>query len=125
MEARESIVIDWSPDSVALLRQRARQAASYRKPRIQNERVWGKDGVTWNRVASYLRVRVVPEGGIFSSESPTISSTESWLSREALLTLLNSPVLDFALRTLLGSRMHGQAPVLGGELDASNRCGVA
>jgi hypothetical protein len=100
------LVIDWSKDSVALLRQRARQTASYRKPRLQSEHLWGKGGVTWNRVASYFRVRLVPEGAIFGSEAPTVKPTVDWLSVEALLALLNAPALDFAARALLSSRMH-------------------
>src|SRR5205807_1159048 len=35
-------------------------------------------------------------------------STVDWLSIEALLALLNSSVLDFVLRTFLGSRMNNQ-----------------
>ncbi len=100
------LVIDWSPESVALLRQRARQVPSYRKPRLQNEQLWGQGGVTWNRVASYLRVRLVPEGAIFSDKTPTVRATVNWLPIEALLALLNAPVLDFTLRTFLGSRMQ-------------------
>ncbi len=99
-------MIDWSPESVALLRQRARQVPSYRKPRLQNEQLWGQGGVTWNRVASYLRVRLVPEGAIFSDKTPTVRATVNWLPIEALLALLNAPVLDFTLRTFLGSRMQ-------------------
>lgn len=101
-----SIVIDWSTESVALLRQRARQAKSHRKPRLQNEALWGQGGVTWNRVASYLRARRVPDGGIFSDMSPTVSSTAPWLTIDGLLALINAPISDFLLRTMLGSRMH-------------------
>ena len=100
------IVIDWSRDAVALLRKRARQTESHRKPRLQNEQLWGRSGVTWNRVARYLRARLVPEGGIFSSEAPTIAATVDWLDTELLLALLNSPVVDFLLRNFLGSLMH-------------------
>ncbi len=100
------IMIDWSQEAVALLRRRARQQASYRKPRIQNEELWGQGGVTWNRVASYLRTRLVPEGGIFSDKTPTIAPNVDWLPVEAVLALLNAPVVDFLLRTFLGSRMQ-------------------
>ena len=100
------LVIDWSPAAVVLLRRRASQAASYRKPRLQNEKLWGQGGVTWNRVASYLRCRLVPPGGIFSDKTPTIVPAIDWLSIEALLALLNAGALDFAVRTLLGSRMQ-------------------
>lgn len=100
------VAIDWSEESVELLRRRARQAESYRKPRLQNEHLWGQGGVTWNRVASYLRARRVPDGGIFSDMAPTINPTVPWLTIDALLALVNSSISDFALRTLLGSRMH-------------------
>lgn len=99
------IVIDWSMDSVALLRERASAAARHRKPRIQNERLWGQGGVTWNRVASFLRVREVPEGAIFSDKAPTIQPVAPWLGRGALMALLNSSAADFIIRTFLGSRM--------------------
>jgi hypothetical protein len=100
------LVIDWSAEAVALLRQRASQEESYRKPYFRNEHLWGRAGVTWNRVARYLRVRLTPDGGIFSSEAPTIAPTVEWLPVTALLALLNARPLDFILRTLLGSLMH-------------------
>jgi hypothetical protein len=102
------LVIDWSEDAVALLRRRARQDDSYRKPRLQNEHLWGQGGggVTWNRVASYLRARVVDEGGIFSDMSPTVRPSVDWLSRGALLSLMCAPVVDFLVRTFVGTRMH-------------------
>jgi hypothetical protein len=100
------LVIDWSPEAVALLRRRARQAASYRKPYFRNEQLWGQGGVTWNSLARYLRARLVPEGAIFGHMAPTIRPVVDWLSLEALLALLNAPVLDFTVRTLLGSLMH-------------------
>ena len=100
------IVIDWSREAVALLRKRARQTESHRKPRLQNEQLWGRPGVTWNRVASYLRGRLVPEGGIFSDKTPTIRSSTDRLSVEGLLALLNAACVDFLVRTFLGSRMQ-------------------
>lgn len=100
------LVIDWSSGAVQLLRKRARQAGSYRKPYFRNEQFQGQGGATWNRVARYFRARQVPEGGIFGSEAPTIRPTEDWLSIEGLIALLNAPVLDFLLRTVLGSLMH-------------------
>ena len=100
------IAIDWSADSVALLRRRARQSESYRKPYFRNEPLWGQGGVTWNSLASYLRARLVPPGGIFGHMTPVVRPTVGWLSTPALAALLNAPVVDFALRTLLGSRMH-------------------
>jgi len=100
------IVIDWSREAVALLRARAKQKESHRKPYFRNEHLWGRPGVTWNRVASYLRARIVPAGGIFCSEAPTIVPTTGWLSVDSLLAVLNAPVADFLLRTFLGSRMH-------------------
>ena len=100
------IVIDWSHKAVALLRRRAANAVSHRKPYFRNEHLWGQSGVTWNRVASYLRCRLVPDGGIFCSEAPTIFPEPAQLGPEALLALMNAPVLDFLVRTFLGSRMH-------------------
>ncbi|HLI33302.1 MAG TPA: hypothetical protein VKU89_11305 [Solirubrobacteraceae bacterium] len=99
------IVIDWSREAVALLRRRARQERSYRKPYFRNEELWGQGGVTWNSIARYLRVRIVPNAGIFGHKAPTIRPTVDWLSTEALLALLNAPTLDFTLRTFLGSLM--------------------
>jgi hypothetical protein len=100
------IVIDWSRESVALLRRRARQQASYRKPYFRNEELWGQGGVTFNSLASYLRTRLVPKGAIFGHMAPTIRPIVDTLSVEALLSLLNAPVVDYILRTFLGSRMH-------------------
>lgn len=100
------IVIDWSRGSVALLRERARRADSYRKPYFRNEELWGQGGVTWNRVARYLRARLVPEGGIFGDTTPVVRPIVGWLSVGAALALLNAPVLEFILRTFLGSLMH-------------------
>jgi hypothetical protein len=99
-------VIDWSPEAVALLRARARQKNSSRTPNFGNEHLWGRGGVTWNRVARYFRARLVPEGGIFSTEAPTVAPVVDWLSTSALLALLNAPVADFLVRTFLGSLMH-------------------
>jgi adenine-specific DNA-methyltransferase len=105
--ARENpLVIDWSAPSVRLLRARAQQPDSYRKPYFRNERLWGQGGVTWNSIASYLRARLVMEGGIFGHMTPLIRPTAPWLTTESLLALLNAPIVDFALRTFLGSRMH-------------------
>jgi hypothetical protein len=100
------VVIDWSADSVARLRARAAGAARSRKPRLQNEKLWGRGGVTWNSLARYLRCREVPRGGIHGHMAPTIASQCEWLSQRALLALLNAPILDFGLRTFLGSLMH-------------------
>jgi hypothetical protein len=100
------LVIDWSPTSVSLLRRRAAGKESYRKPYFRNEDLWGQGGVTWNAISSYLRGRLVREGGIFGHGAPVIRPTIPWLSTESLLTLLNSPMLDFALRTFLASRMN-------------------
>lgn len=101
------LVIDWSREAVGLLRRRAR-AHGAQSPRMQNEHLWFHEGVTWNRVARYLRVRQVPETAIFGSEAPLLRPIPwiDWLSPRALLALLNSDVLDFVLRTFLGSLMH-------------------
>lgn len=100
------LVIDWSSDAVALLRQRS-QAGGARKPYWRNESLWFSEGVTWNRVASYLRCRQVPKTAIFGDKAPMIRPRPelSWLDAHCLLALLNSDTLDYCLRTLLGSRM--------------------
>jgi hypothetical protein len=100
------IVIDWSTEAVTLLRQRARQSDSYRKPYFRNEHLWGQGGVTWNRTASYLRARRVEDGGIFSDKAPTVAPTVDWLTANGLVALLNAPTVDFLVRTFLGSRME-------------------
>jgi hypothetical protein len=100
------IVIDWSPKSVELLRNRSSSKISYRRPRLQNEQMWGRSGVTFNSIASYLRARAVPDGGVFGHKTPVVRSRLDWLSTEALLALLNAPVVEFVLRTFLGSRMQ-------------------
>jgi hypothetical protein len=51
-------------------------------------------------------VRLVPEGAIFSDKTPTIRPSVDWLTTEGLLALLNTRALEFAVRTLLGSRMQ-------------------
>jgi len=100
------IVIDWSPEAVALLRTRANQRQSHRKPYFRNEHLWGCAGVTWNRVASYLRGRLVPTGSIFSDKTPVIRPTADWFGVDAMASLLNAPAADFLVRTFLGSRMQ-------------------
>jgi hypothetical protein len=100
------IVIDWSAPAVALLREREAQRLSYRKPYFRNENLWGRGGVSFNSLASYLRARLVPVGAIFGHMAPTIRPAIDWLTLEALLALLNSSPLDFILRTFVGSRMH-------------------
>jgi hypothetical protein len=100
------IVIDWSAESVALLRRRARQAESYRKPRLQNEHLWGQSGVTWNTIARYLRTRLTSEGGIFGHKTPVVRPTVDWITVPALLAFLNAPVVDLLLRNTLGSLMQ-------------------
>lgn len=99
------VVIDWSSIAVTLLRQRA-QTGGAKSPRLQNEPLWFSAGVTWNRVASYLRPRLVPAGSIFADMAPLVRPTVPWLPVNALCALLFSDVSDFILRTFLGSRMH-------------------
>jgi hypothetical protein len=101
------IVIDWSREAVSILRRRAASKGP-QSPRLQNEELWFSAGVTWNRVASYLRVRQLPETAMFGSEAPLLRPLPwiEWMSPNALLALLNSEILDFVLRTFLGSRMH-------------------
>jgi hypothetical protein len=100
------LVIDWSEPSVRLLRQRASGPSSRRKPYFRNEDLWFTEGVTWNRVASYLRIRRVPGTAIFSDKTPLVRPTVEWLHLDSLLALLNADVIDFLLRTFLGSRMQ-------------------
>jgi len=57
-------------------------------------------------VARYFRVRRVPDGGIFGDMAPTVVPTIEWLTTDGLLALLNAPIVDFIVRTLLGSLMH-------------------
>ena len=101
-----AVVIDWSEPAVALLRARAGQSASHRRPRIQNEKMWGTGGVTWNSTSSYLRGRLVPPGGIFGHKTPLIVPRVDWLSIHALAVLMNAAPADYIVRTLLGSRMQ-------------------
>lgn len=131
------IVIDWSQSAVSLLRARARSRDSYRKPYFRNEHLWGKSGVTFNSTASYLRARSVEASGIFGHKTPVVRAAVDWLTAEGLLALLNCPVLDFSLRTFLGSRMQIEigdirrlpVPVLDGDqadvLDRLGRRAVA
>ena len=100
------VVIDWSTEAVTLLRTRASSGESSRKPYFRNEEMYGLPGVTWNRVASYFRCRLVPPGAIFCDKAPTVRPTVQWLSTEALMAFLNSDTADFLLRTFLGSRMQ-------------------
>jgi hypothetical protein len=100
------LVIDWSLSAVALLRERYEGRDSYRKPYFRNEHLWGKAGITFNRTASYLRARLTPEGGIFGEKTPIIRPDVPWLTTRALLALLNAPVLDFMVRSFLGSRLQ-------------------
>jgi hypothetical protein len=99
-----SVVIDWSSEAVALLRHR--RIAGPRRPVLRNEDLWYQGGVTHNRIASYLRARMMPKNAIFSSESPVYIPQVSWLTAEALLALLNAPVVEFAIKTFLASRNH-------------------
>jgi hypothetical protein len=100
------LVIEWSREAVAVLRRRASTTGAQR-PRFQNEHRWFEEGVTWNLVASYLRARRVPIGSIFGHKAPLLRPLPwvGWLAPLSLLALLNSDVLDFILRTFLGSRM--------------------
>lgn len=99
-------VIDWSRESVALLRARASGGSSRRKPYIRNEELWFCEGVAWNKVASYLRCRRAEATGIIGDGAPFIRPIVPWLSTNVLLALLNAPVIDFILRTFLCSRMN-------------------
>jgi hypothetical protein len=98
------IVIDWSTDAVALLRRRLANSGTGR-PRFQNEALWGQAGVAWNTVTSYLRVRLIPADGIFGHKAPVIIPRVQWLDEYSLMALLNSEVVEFLVKTFLGSRM--------------------
>jgi hypothetical protein len=97
-------VIDWSTDAVALLHER-RQSGD-RRPVLRNQDLWFQGGVTHNRVTSYLRARRLPSGAVFSSESPVYVPLVEWLDEESLLALLNSSLIEFAVKTFLASRNH-------------------
>jgi hypothetical protein len=91
-------------DAVTLLRRRHRDGP--RRPVLRHEELWFKGGVTHNRVASHLRARLLNPDAIFSSESPCYVVTAPWLDSLSLLALLNAPILEFALKTFLGTRNH-------------------
>ncbi len=98
------VAIDWSCEAVELLRRR--RAEGPKRPVLRHEELWFRGGVTHNRVASYLRARLMPEQAVFSSESPCYVPAAPWLSELSLLALLNSPVVEFALKTFLATRNH-------------------
>jgi hypothetical protein len=98
------VVIDWSAESVALLRRR--RVDGPRKPVMRNEDLWFKGGVTHNRVASYLRARLLPANTIFSSESPVYATRVRWLDDLSLVAMLNAPIVEFAIKTFLATRNH-------------------
>ena len=100
------VLIDWSAARVATLRQRAASPDRHRKPYFRNEALWGQGGVTWNSVGRYLRARLVPETGLFGHMAPTIRPQVDWLDTPGLLALMNADVLEFLVRTFLGSLMH-------------------
>lgn len=100
------LVIDWSRESVRLLRARVRGSSSRRKPYFRNERLWFTEGVTWNSLARYLRARELPPSAIFGHMAPLIRPRSGWMTPEALLAVLNSGPVDFLLRTFVGSLMH-------------------
>jgi hypothetical protein len=100
------IVIDWSRTAVALIRARDAGAENRRRPRLQNEALWGRRGITWNSIARYLRARIVPDNSIFGHKTPVIVPTVEWLDEYALLALLNSDSVEFILKTFLGSLMQ-------------------
>lgn len=101
---RNPVVIDWSTAAVALLRER--REGKVKRPVLRHEELWFLGGVTHNRVASYLRARLMPREAIFSSESPCYVPSVPWLSEFSLLALLNSPVVEFVLKTFLATRNH-------------------
>lgn len=98
------VAIDWSAEAVALLH--VRREGKAKRPVLRHEELWFRGGVTHNRVASYLRARLMPPQAIFSSESPCYVPAVPWLSELSLLALLNSPVIEFVLKTFLATRNH-------------------
>jgi len=108
------LVIDWSTDAVALLRRRFKSGSPIQKPVMSNESLWFSGGITWNVVASYFRARLLPEGSVFGHKAPLLVPRPwaDWLSTRALLALANSDVVDYILRTFLGSRMEIEASEL-------------
>lgn len=96
--------IDWSTTAVNTLRARVNDGP--RRPFWRNESMWFREGVSHNRVTSYLRARLLPGSGIFSSESPAYFPIAEWLPTLALLALLNSTVVQYLVETFLASRNH-------------------
>jgi Eco57I restriction-modification methylase len=97
-------VIDWSTTAVELLRER--RDSGYRRPVLRNADLWFRTGVAHNRISSYLRARLVPSNCLFSSESPVYQPRGNHLDHFALLALLNSPVVEFVVKTFLATRNH-------------------
>jgi hypothetical protein len=97
-------VIDWSVDSVAQLRER--RDTGYRRPVLRNPDLWFRPAVTHNRISSYLRARLLPANCLFSSESPVYVPRGDRIDLYALLALMNSPVVEFIVKTFLASRNH-------------------
>jgi hypothetical protein len=100
------IAIDWSEAAVADLRKRHSGEESHRRPRFQNEALWPRSGVTWNRIARYLRARLIPANAIFGDKAPVVVPIVPWLDEQGLLALLNSDTIEFILKTFLGSLMQ-------------------
>jgi Eco57I restriction-modification methylase len=98
-------VIDWSEQSVTLLRERARQTGG-RKAYFKNRQLYGKAGASFNKIGSYLRARLIPPGAIFGDAAPVLIPDEQVFNAEELVAFLNSYVVDFCARTFLTSRMN-------------------
>lgn len=97
-------VIDWSVDSVNQLRER--RDTGYRRPVLRNPDLWFRSAVTHNRISSYLRARLLPADCLFSSESPVYIPRGDRMDLFALLALMNSPVVEFIVKSFLASRNH-------------------
>jgi hypothetical protein len=97
-------VINWSRAAVSTLRSRV--ADGPRRPFWRNETMWFCEGVTHNRVTSFLRARLLPKTSMFSSESPAYVPIADWLDTNALLALLNSEVVRYLVHTFLATRNH-------------------
>jgi Putative RNA methylase family UPF0020 len=102
--SKGATVVDWSVGAVRLLRER--RETGYRRPVLRNPDLWFHPAVTHNRISSYLRARLLPANCLFSSESPVYRPRGNHLDIYALLALLNSPVIDFIVKTFLATRNH-------------------
>lgn len=100
-------VIDWSHKSVEMLRQRASQTGA-KRAYFKNEELWFQPGVSLNKIARYIRPRLIPAGSVYGDGAPVYQPKVPWLSAEALCAIIFSDTVDFILRTMLSSLMNIQ-----------------